>query len=146
MGFATDVNKSLSVQVNPISGGRIAWPGSSGTQTSLAMASTSQGNYEFMVLQYDGSGVFRVLDATPATAQAIGMIGAVGISHWSFPAVSAYAATAADNGNAVSSYNSPLSFLAVTLLDWMTCTSNGCRSRCASNRCGLPGQQHPAGS
>ena len=54
------------------------------------MANTSQGAYEFMVLQYDGNGLFRVLEATPATAQAIGMIGSAGISHWSFPAVSSY--------------------------------------------------------
>src|SRR5262249_29518835 len=80
-----------------------------------SLANTSQGAYEFLVLQYDGSGIFRVLDATPATAQAIGMTGAAGISHWSFPAVSTYAATGADNGNVISSANSPLSFLAVTL-------------------------------
>src|SRR5439155_24980518 len=68
-----------------------------------------------LVLQYDDAGNFRVVDATPATAQAIGMIGAGGITRWSFPSVSAYVATVADNGNAVSSYNSPLSYLAVTL-------------------------------
>ena len=59
------------------------------------------------MLQYDGSGNFRVVEATPATAQAIGMIGAAGISHWSFPSVSSYTATVADNGNVVSSFNSP---------------------------------------
>jgi len=79
------------------------------------MPNTSQGAYEFMVLQYDGSGNFRVLDATPATKQAIGMIGIAGISHWSFPEVSAYAAAGADNGNVISSVNSPAQFLAVTL-------------------------------
>src|SRR5207244_6166489 len=67
-----------------------------------------------LVLQYDGSGNFRVVDMTPATAQAIGTLGAGGIT-WSFPSVSAYVATVADNGGAVSSYNSPLPFLAVTL-------------------------------
>ena len=115
MGFATDNNKGLTVQVNSTTGGHIVWPGSGASQTSLTMANTSQGAYEFMVLQYDGNGNFRVLDATPATAQAIGMIGAAGISHWSFPAVSSYAATVADNGNVVSSLNSPASYLAVTL-------------------------------
>jgi hypothetical protein len=79
------------------------------------MANTSQGAYEFVVLQYDGNGIFRVLEATPATAQAIGMIGAAGINHWSFPAVSSYAATVADNGNVISSLNSPASYLAITL-------------------------------
>src|SRR6516162_5692160 len=115
MGFATDNNKSLTIEVASTTGGRIVWPGSGGSQTSLMMANTAQGAYEFLVLQYDGSGLFRVVNATPATAQAIGMIGTGGISHWSFPAVSAYAAAVADNGNVVSSFNSPLSFFAVTL-------------------------------
>ena len=56
MGFATDNNKGLTVQVNSTTGGHIVWPGSGGSQTSLAMANTSQGAYEFMVLQYDGNG------------------------------------------------------------------------------------------
>jgi len=115
MGFATDNNKSLTIQVASTSGGRIVWPGSGGSQTLLTMANTAQGAYEFVVLQYDGSGLFRVVNTTPATEQAIGMIGAAGISHWSFPAVSSYAATAADNGNVVSSLNSPAPYLAVTL-------------------------------
>jgi hypothetical protein len=115
MGFATDSTKPLSVQVNSVSGGHMVWPGSGSSATTLALANTAQGAYEFLVLQYDGSGNFRVVDATPATAQAIGVIGAGGISHWSFPAVSAYAASVADNGAAVSSSNSPLSYMAVTL-------------------------------
>src|SRR5271169_923438 len=115
VGFATDNTKPLSVQVNGTSGGHIVWPGSGASSTTLALGNTTQGAYEFLVLQYDGSGNFRVVDATPATAQAIGMIGAGGISHWSFPAVSAYAATVADNGNVVSSFNSPLSYFAMTL-------------------------------
>jgi hypothetical protein len=115
MGFATDNNKSLTVQVSGTSGGHIVWPGSGGSQTSLSMANTSQGAYEFMVLQYDGSGTFRVLDATPATAQAIGMIGAAAVSHWSFPAVSNYSASGADNGNVISSASSPSPYIAITL-------------------------------
>ena len=67
------------------------------------------------MLQYDGSGNFRVVEATPATAQANGVIGSAGISHWSFPALSSYSATVADNGNVVSTYNSPASYMAVTL-------------------------------
>jgi len=115
MGFATDNNKSLTVQVNMVSGGRIVWPGSGASQASLAMANTSQGAYEFMVLQYDGNGLFRIVNATQATAQAIGMVGTAGISHWSFPGVTSYAATLSDNGNVLSSYNSPLPYFAVTL-------------------------------
>jgi len=115
MGFATDSTKPLSVSVNGTSGGHLVWPGSGASATTLTLANTAQGAYEFLVLQYDGAGNFRVVDATPATAQAIGMIGAGGISHWSFPAVSTYEAAVADNGCVVSSSNSPLSFFAVTL-------------------------------
>ena len=115
MGFATDGTKPLSVQVSTSSGGHILWPGSGASATALALANTAQGAYEFLVLQYDASGNFRVVDATPATAQAIGMIGAGGISHWNFPAVSSYAAAVADNGGVLSSFNSPLSFFTVTL-------------------------------
>ncbi len=115
MGFATDSLQPLSVAVNSTSGGHIVWPGSGASATNVAMANTSQGAYELMVLQYDGGGNFRVVQATPATAQAIGMLGATALSHWSFPAVSAYDASVGDNGNIVSSSNSPLGFLAVTL-------------------------------
>src|SRR5262249_60365076 len=79
MGFATDNTKSLSIQVNATSGGHIVWPGSGGAATALALANTSQGAYEFLVLQYDGGGNFRVVDAAPATAQAIAVPGAGGV-------------------------------------------------------------------
>jgi len=115
MGFLTDSTKPLSVHVNATSGGHIVWSGSGAAATTLTLANTAQGAYEFLVLQYDGSGNFRVVDATPATAQAIGTIGAAGISHWTFPAVSSYPAAVSDNGSVVSSFNSPLSFFAVTL-------------------------------
>ena len=115
IGFATDNGKPLSVQVNGSSGGHIVWPGAGAASTSVALANTSQGAYEFLVLQYDGGGDFRVVGATPATAQAIGMIGNASLSHWSFPSTSAYTATVADNGNVISSYDSPASYMAVTL-------------------------------
>ncbi|HEY3910400.1 MAG TPA: glycosyl hydrolase family 28-related protein [Stellaceae bacterium] len=115
IGFATDNGKPLSVQVNGVSGGHIVWPGAGASSTAVALANTSQGAYEFLALQYDGSGNFRVVGATPATEQSIGMIGAAALSHWSFPSISAYAASVADNGNVVSSYNSPASYIAVTL-------------------------------
>jgi hypothetical protein len=114
MGFATDSNKTLTVNVNGTSGGKLLWPGSGASATTLSLANTSQGAYEFLAVQFDGSN-FRVIDATPATAQALGMIGNAGISHWSFPATSAYAASAVDDGNVISSFNSPLSYMAVTL-------------------------------
>lgn len=114
IGFATDNSKPLSILVNTSSGGHIVWPGSGAAATTMALANTSQGAYEFVVLQYDASGNFRVTSATPATAQANGVIGMAGISHWSFPAASSYSASVADNGNVLSSYNSPASTLPST--------------------------------
>jgi hypothetical protein len=115
IGFATDNGKPLSVQVSGTFGGHIVWPGAGASANAVSLANTSQGAYEFLVLQFDGSGNFRVVGATPATAQAIGMIGSSSISHWSFPFTSAYSAATADNGNVISNYNSPASFMAVTL-------------------------------
>ena len=82
---------------------------------TVTSASLASGNYELLVLQFDGSN-FRVVEATPATATQIGISGnAPGINRWSFPAVSTYAASQSDNGNAVSNYNTPTSSLTVTL-------------------------------
>jgi len=120
MGFATDNNKPLTITVNGTSGGHIIYPGSGAATSTITLANTSQGAYEFLVLQYDasgngGTGNFRVLDATPATAQALGEIGSASISHWTFPATAAYQASIADNGNVLSPFNSPQNYMAVTL-------------------------------
>jgi hypothetical protein len=113
MGFATDQGKGLTVQVNATGGGHVLYPlVNAAGQTSLALAGDQ---YEYLTLQYDGSGNFRVEQVTPATAQRLGLAGIGGVSRWSFPSVSAYAATVADNGAAISAFNSPLSFLTVTL-------------------------------
>jgi hypothetical protein len=119
MGFATDNGHSLTVQVNASSGGHILHPGVAvGGLSSVTMASGFPGQiaYEAMVLQYDGSGNFRIVSATPATAGQLDMLGTAGINRWSFPSAStAYTAAIGDNGNAISSYNSPGAFMAVTL-------------------------------
>ena len=113
MGFATDQGKSLKVQVNGTSGGHILCPlANAAAQTSLTLAGNQ---YEYATLQYDGGGSFRVEQVTPATAQQLGLAGAGGLTRWSFPSASAYAATLADNGNAISAYNSPAAYLTVTL-------------------------------
>jgi len=114
MGFATDQGKGLTVAVNGSSGGHILYPlAAASGQTSLTLAAYQ---YEYVTLQYDGSGNFRVEQVTPATAQQLGLAGGGGaLSRWSFPSASAYTAAVSDNGNAVSAYNSPLGYLTVTL-------------------------------
>ncbi len=113
MGFATDQGKSLVVNVNGTGGGHILYPlTNAAAQTSLTLAGDQ---YEYATLQYDGGGNFRVEQVTPATAQQLGLAGTGGIDRWNFPSVSAYAATVADNGNAIVASNSPLSYLSVTL-------------------------------
>jgi hypothetical protein len=112
MGFTAENTKSLAVQVNGTSGGHLIYPNSGTPVTSLSLAGN---NYEFIMLQYDGSGNFRIQQATPGTATQLGMAGIGGISRWSFPSVSTYNAALADNGNAISAYNSPLGYLTVTL-------------------------------
>ena len=114
MGFATDNGKGLAIQVNGTNGGKILYPLANPLQqNSLTLAANA---YEFVTLQFDGGGNFRVEQVTPATARQLGLAGAGGgLSQWLFPAVSAYGAGLADNGTAISAYNSPLGYLAVTL-------------------------------
>ena len=113
IGLATDDGKGMTVQVNGTGGGGILYPlANAATQTSLSLAAD---NYEYLMLQYDGSGNFRVTQATPATARQLGIAGTGGLSRWSFPAASTYAAGLADNGTAFSTFNSPTGSLAVTL-------------------------------
>ena len=113
MGFATDNGKGLAIQVNGTNGGLILYPMANASgQTSLALAGN---NFEYLTLHYDGGGNFRVEQVTPATAQQLGLAGIGGLSRWRFPAVSAYSASVADNGTAVSAFNSPLGYLTVTL-------------------------------
>jgi len=113
IGLATDQGKGLTVQVNPTAGGHILYPlANAATQTSLTLAGDL---YEYVTLQYDGSGNFRVEQVTPATAQQLGLAGIGGLTRWVFPSVSAYNAGVADNGAAISAFNSPLAYLTVTL-------------------------------
>jgi hypothetical protein len=113
IGLATDQGKPVAVQVNATAGGHILYPlANAASQTSLSLA----GNlYEFATLQYDGGGNFRVEQVTPATAQQLGLAGLGGLSRWNFPSTSAYNAAVADNGSAISAFNSPLAYLTVTL-------------------------------
>jgi hypothetical protein len=113
IGFATDNDKEITIETNSSGGGQILYPKSQAAGvTSLSLAGNQ---FEFLMLQHDGAGNFRVLQASPATAQAIGMAGTGGISRWLFPAVNAYNAKLNDNGAAVSSFNSPAVYMTVTL-------------------------------
>jgi hypothetical protein len=112
IAIANDNGKIAAVQVNGTSGGKILYPGSGPSTTSLALAA---GNYEFAMLQFDGSN-FRVVQVTPASAQTLAVPGSAGATtRWSFPSSNTYTATAADGGNALSSFNAPGAGLAVTL-------------------------------
>jgi hypothetical protein len=111
LGLATDNGKTMSVQVNGTAGGHILYPGSGAAATSATLAT---GNYELLVLRFDGSN-FRVTEATPTTAALIGMAGSTpDINRWNLPTAATYAAGQSDNGNALSSYNTSAG-LAVTL-------------------------------
>jgi hypothetical protein len=58
MGFATDNGKGLTIQVNGTNGGLILYPlANTAGQTSLSLAGNS---YEYVTLQYDAGGNFRV--------------------------------------------------------------------------------------
>jgi hypothetical protein len=113
LGLTAENGNPLTINVNGASGGTILYPRTvAAGQTSLTLAGH---NYEFVALEYDGSGNFRIVGATPATAQQIGMAGPASIANWLFPSTAAYTATKADNGNAISSFNSPQSYFALTL-------------------------------
>jgi hypothetical protein len=111
VAITNDNTKVAAVQVASGDSARIVYPGSGATATSLQLVA---GNYELAALQFDGSN-FRVMQITPASSAAIGMSGQACIPTWNFPTVSSYAATAADCGSVISSFNSPISSLAVTL-------------------------------
>src|SRR5713101_9750149 len=113
MAFATDHGNGLAIHVIATNRGPILYPlANASGQTSLTLAGNS---YEYVTLQYDGGGDFRVEQVTPATAQQLGLAGIGGLSRWRFPSVSTYSAGLADNGTAVSALNSPLGYLTVTL-------------------------------
>ncbi len=71
IGVATDNAKTMTVQVNGSGGEKILVPGTLGAQTALTLASNTSG-YELAILQFDGTN-FRVVSATPLTANAKGM-------------------------------------------------------------------------
>jgi len=111
LAIANDNNKTAALQVNATNGGHILYPGSGAATGSLQLAA---GNYELALVQFDGSN-FRLLHITRASAAAIGLTGSACIARWSFPSVSSYSAAPADCGLTLSSYNTPIASLTVTL-------------------------------
>jgi len=78
---ANDNSHQASVQVNATSGGQILYP----TAHAVSAATTAPGNYEFLSLEYDNSGNFRVTALSPQTAIALGVSGAGGGGNVSGP-------------------------------------------------------------
>jgi hypothetical protein len=66
-----DNGHQVTVQTNATGGGNILFP----SGHSVASVTTAPGNYEMLALEFDSSGNFRVIGATPATAVAIGITG-----------------------------------------------------------------------
>jgi hypothetical protein len=69
MGFMTDNNKPLNVNVNGGAGEKILIPAQGGLSTGSM--TLGPGNYEFVQLKFDGSN-YRVVSATPQTINAVG--------------------------------------------------------------------------
>jgi len=69
-----DNGHQATVQVNPTSGGQILYPAGHAVST----VTTAAGNYEFLSVEYDNSGNFRVIAVSPQTAGALGMAGTGG--------------------------------------------------------------------
>src|SRR5260370_17089218 len=109
--MANDTGRLPALQATAANGAHILYPGSGAPTGSLQLA---PGNYELAVVEFDGPN-FRLLQATPASAAAIGLTGGTCLARWSFPAVSSYAAGATDCGLVLSNYNSPIASLTVTL-------------------------------
>src|SRR5260370_6851877 len=101
--MANDTGRLPALQATAANGAHILYPGSGAPTGSLQLA---PGNYELAVVEFDGAN-FRLLQATPASAAAIGMTGGTCLARWSFPAASSYAAGAVDFGLVLSNYNSP---------------------------------------
>jgi hypothetical protein len=98
MGFASDNGKGMTINTSNgsiISGGK-----------SVASIALGAGNYEYVRLQSDGNN-FRIVSSTRNTRLANGFEPPPWPSTWLFPASSGYQAGLADNGNILSSYNSP---------------------------------------
>jgi len=74
VSVVNDNGHQVTVQVNATSGGQILYPAAHASSS----VTTAAGNYEFLSLEYDNSGNFRVTAATPETAAAIGISGSTG--------------------------------------------------------------------
>src|SRR5262249_16982037 len=98
MSFATDNGKGMTV---------IAPTGSilSGNK-SVSQMTLGSGNYEYVELQSDGNN-WRVVSSTRNTRLNMGFDPPPWPSNWIYPSGSGYAASLSDNGNILSSFNTP---------------------------------------
>jgi len=69
-----DNGNQVTVQVNATSGGLILYPAAN----AVSAVTTAAGNYEFIRLEHDNSGNFRVTALSPRTAAMLGVSGAGG--------------------------------------------------------------------
>ena len=96
MGFASDNGKGMTV--TPASGSILA-----GGKV-LSSLTLGPGNYEYAELVSDGSQ-YRLTSATRNTRTANGVESRDWPGNWLYPASAGYAATVADNGTVLSSFN-----------------------------------------
>ncbi len=96
MGFASDNGKGITV--TPASGSILA-----GGKV-LPSLTLGPGNYEYAELVSDGSQ-YRLTSATRNTRTANGVESRDWPGNWLYPASAGYAATLADNGTVLSSFN-----------------------------------------
>lgn len=89
-----DNGHQVMVQTNTTGGGNILFP----SGNSVASVTTAAGNYEMLALEFDNSGNFRVVGATPATAAAIGITGSFCITGPSSTTAGYVAAWGSTNG------------------------------------------------
>jgi hypothetical protein len=84
ISVVNDNGHQVTVQVNGTAGGRILYPAGH----TVSAVTTAAGDYEFLSLEYDNGGNFRVTGLSPQTAVALGLTGAGGSGNVTGPAAS----------------------------------------------------------
>jgi hypothetical protein len=74
ISVVNDNSHQVTVQVNGTAGGHILYPAGH----TVSSVTTAAGDYEFLSLEYDNGGNFRITGLSPQTAAALGLTGAGG--------------------------------------------------------------------